>query len=226
MGLFTNVIGEHGVRVDGFKIEGLTQEEKFACKDIAGHFLKHKEIKNEERINVIRQIWPSEPVNLSEVLAKLEIFFRFAVALAQFQAQIWDVNKVKKLIDKAFACEGEISHYGRSDSIQDIEPLAERGTALLAGGMIRAEELLTREIKSGKSIVEAITIDAKNEDEGIYKEHEYLVSNFGDCGIDWEPGTQSLMEVDGKRYDEISLHFPDGSSKKIYFDITSWYGKL
>lgn len=79
--------------------------------------------------------------------------------------------------------------------------------------------------KSGESIEEAIILDAKNEDEGVSKEYEYVESKFGVYGVDWQRGSQSLMEVDGKTYDEISLDFPDGSSKKIYFDITSWYGR-
>jgi len=80
--------------------------------------------------------------------------------------------------------------------------------------------------RSGESIERAIIIDAINVAEGIDKEYTYLEREFGKCGKDWERGIQSVLSKNGKNYDEISIQFHDGNIKKIYFDVTSWFGKL
>jgi hypothetical protein len=80
--------------------------------------------------------------------------------------------------------------------------------------------------KTGDSFEEAIIIDPKNDSEGIREEYEYLENRFGECGVDWERVSQGFMQKEGKSYDRINLRFPDGSRKKIFFDVGSWWGKL
>lgn len=80
--------------------------------------------------------------------------------------------------------------------------------------------------KNGESIEKAIVIDAENEVTGVLAEYEYLEKRFGKRGKDWKLNMQSLIEKSKKIYDMMDLTLSDGTEKTIYFDITSFFGKL
>lgn len=83
-----------------------------------------------------------------------------------------------------------------------------------------------KQIKNGESIERAIVIDAENEVTGVLAEYEYLEKRFGKRGKDWKLNMQSLIEENKKMYDMMDLTLSDGTEKTIYFDITSFFGKL
>ena len=75
----------------------------------------------------------------------------------------------------------------------------------------------------GSSIEQAIVITgAANTLEGIAKESEWIRQNLRG----WRKVGQALLQADGRRYDRIDLAGPNGATKAIYFDITSFFGKL
>jgi tetratricopeptide (TPR) repeat protein len=80
--------------------------------------------------------------------------------------------------------------------------------------------------KSGKTLEEAVIIMAQNSKQGIQAEYDYLNRRFGLRGKDWKLIRQSLMREKDKVYDKMDLEFPDGTTLTLYFDITSFFGKL
>lgn len=77
--------------------------------------------------------------------------------------------------------------------------------------------------RSGESIDEAIVIlEAKNTTDYIDAEYAYLTSKFGH---NWELERHVPLGRDFRDFDVVFLKFPDGSRKKIYFDITSFPGR-
>ncbi|KXB07468.1 hypothetical protein AKJ54_00205 [candidate division MSBL1 archaeon SCGC-AAA382K21] len=78
--------------------------------------------------------------------------------------------------------------------------------------------------KSGNSIEEAIVIsDVENNAKGINEERKFIRENFGE---NWEFLKQSLLEKGDKKFDKITLKSPKGEEKEIYFDVTSFFGKI
>jgi hypothetical protein len=64
-----------------------------------------------------------------------------------------------------------------------------------------------------------------NEIDGVDAEYAYLEKNFGVRNQNWKLDHQSLMK-DGERYfDILDITLTNGEKKKIYFDITNFFGK-
>ncbi len=81
--------------------------------------------------------------------------------------------------------------------------------------------------KNGESIQDAIVIlNVTSHYEGVGVEYEYLERKYGKRGKDWELERQFLVKEGDKYYDRMELKLSDGISKKIYFDITSFFGKF
>ena len=79
---------------------------------------------------------------------------------------------------------------------------------------------------SGQSKEDPIRIKGvENNFSNVMLEYSYLESKFGKRGKDWELERQSLVEENGRYYDEMVLKFPDGTRKIIYFDVTRFFGK-
>lgn len=82
------------------------------------------------------------------------------------------------------------------------------------------------EENAGDSIKSAIKITgARNSVEGTSAEYAYLARKFGQHGKDFRVTLQFLMEDEGKHYDALTIVFPDGTKKTVYFDITDHFGK-
>ncbi|HXL58224.1 MAG TPA: hypothetical protein VN958_18310, partial [Chitinophagaceae bacterium] len=74
----------------------------------------------------------------------------------------------------------------------------------------------------GLSYETAIVIDAKNERAGVDKEYEWLRQNYPGYILN----KQSLNYSKHKPYDIIDIKTADGVEKKIYFDISGFFGKF
>ena len=73
----------------------------------------------------------------------------------------------------------------------------------------------------GSSCESAVAIDAKNEDEGIRLEHQWVRDNYP--GSQWLK--QDLAKCDGRPVDIVQIETPNGRTATIYFDISKWLGK-
>ncbi|MBM4276006.1 MAG: hypothetical protein FJ134_16330 [Deltaproteobacteria bacterium] len=79
----------------------------------------------------------------------------------------------------------------------------------------------------GDSMATAIVIKgAPNSMAGIDAEYYYLSKKFGRPNLDWKLKKQSVQSQGGRHYDLMEIELKDGSQKKIFFDITEFYGKL
>ncbi|WP_129588390.1 hypothetical protein [Solilutibacter silvestris] len=74
----------------------------------------------------------------------------------------------------------------------------------------------------GSSTGKAIIINAKNESEGVPMEYQWISARYPG----FKRGGQSLLMSGGKSYDKIDITTADGQKKSLYFDITSFFGKL
>ena len=82
---------------------------------------------------------------------------------------------------------------------------------------------------SGLSLEDAILIlNAKNSNEGVSAEYAFLNEKYGVPGVDWmlkERGSYTIEETK-KVYDEMLIELVGSKEQfRIYFDITSFYGK-
>jgi uncharacterized membrane protein len=69
--------------------------------------------------------------------------------------------------------------------------------------------------EDGSSFAKAVYIDATNSSDCVDAEHAWLQKHY----LGWRIDRQSLVENQGKHYDVIDLHGPNGESKTIYFNI-------
>jgi len=76
--------------------------------------------------------------------------------------------------------------------------------------------------RDGSTIGKAFVIDALSEVEGIRFER-YYASEYSGCGQIVEQATSSHS---GLQYDRLDLKCADGSTRSLFFDITSFFGKL
>lgn len=75
----------------------------------------------------------------------------------------------------------------------------------------------------GGSVESAVLIEgARNEEEGIGAESYWISRNRSG----WRKGDQALINANGRQFDRISYTSPDGKQAVIFFDITSFFGKM
>ena len=80
--------------------------------------------------------------------------------------------------------------------------------------------------QDGRSISGALVINAPTETAGVAFERYYASVSSG-CGARWSIDKQALLSQDGRQYDRLDMTCPfDNSTKTMYFDITSFFGKL
>jgi tetratricopeptide (TPR) repeat protein len=73
------------------------------------------------------------------------------------------------------------------------------------------------------SIAGAIMIQATSENAGVDAETQWLKRNLPGWA---RMGTQATVDgPNGRKYDRIEMRGPNGATKTIYFDVTSFYGK-
>jgi hypothetical protein len=56
----------------------------------------------------------------------------------------------------------------------------------------------------------------------VAAEYDWLAKNYPG----FTPMRQSLQDIEGKPYDVIVLRLAPGEEKTLYFDISSFYGKM
>ncbi|MGH7286121.1 MAG: hypothetical protein ACRELY_31765 [Polyangiaceae bacterium] len=77
----------------------------------------------------------------------------------------------------------------------------------------------------GSSQKQAVLIHgAHGENDGVAAEYKYLEMVYGAEGERWNRREQSLLEDNGRSYDELDFTL-DGKNATIYFDITEYFGK-
>ena len=81
-------------------------------------------------------------------------------------------------------------------------------------------------VKNGDSIENPIIINAKNSIEGILQEHEHIDRICGIKDTDVESVEQNLLMENQKFYDKFVIKMMDGTKRKVFFDISSFYGKF
>jgi hypothetical protein len=75
----------------------------------------------------------------------------------------------------------------------------------------------------GSSVESAVMIEgAHNEEEGIVAESYWISRNRPG----WRKGDQALISANGRQFDRISYASPDGKQAVIFFDVTSFFGKM
>lgn len=97
-----------------------------------------------------------------------------------------------------------------------------KGTVTLSYGDVSFEG------GNGKNFKKAVVIEgAENTKEGVEAEMYYLSAHYGERGKDWIMLSKGQQEKDGKYYELIEIGL-EGKEKSeiIYFDISSFYGKI
>ncbi|MDT3697755.1 MAG: hypothetical protein ROY99_15375 [Ignavibacterium sp.] len=78
----------------------------------------------------------------------------------------------------------------------------------------------------GSTEQNAVIINASSSLVGIPAEYEFIQSKFGAKGRDWELEQQMQYDKNSRSYDIMEIKLSNGISKKIFFDITNFYGKF
>ena len=76
--------------------------------------------------------------------------------------------------------------------------------------------------RDGSSMATAVVINSSNEMDGINQEYRWIEKRYPG----YKRGSQSLLFDKGRAYDLIEFTDAEGASHKVYFDITSFYGKM
>jgi len=76
--------------------------------------------------------------------------------------------------------------------------------------------------RDGSSYEKAIIIAEKTEPSGIDAEYKWLSVHYPGYKME----SQSLLLEKGRSYDLMEFKTPDGSKHSIYFDITTFFGKM
>jgi len=74
----------------------------------------------------------------------------------------------------------------------------------------------------GSSFDNAIIINEKGERAGVAAEYKWLREHYPG----YKSKSQSLQSNNKKPYDVLSITTADGTAKKVYFDISSFFGKF
>jgi hypothetical protein len=95
---------------------------------------------------------------------------------------------------------------------------------LMGGGLLPLQSSATSPLvfQDGSSIANAIPIKATNERAGVTAEYRWIGEHFPG----YKRGTQALLHGNGRFYDSIEIVTASGKRRKIYFDITDFFGKM
>ena len=74
----------------------------------------------------------------------------------------------------------------------------------------------------GSSFEKAIVIQETSESTGVDAEYKWLSENYPG----YKRGMQSLVTHEKKPYDILAITTTDGVEKKVYFDISNYFGKF
>jgi len=74
----------------------------------------------------------------------------------------------------------------------------------------------------GSSVAEAILVKGATEATGVAAEYQWLRDHLPGC----RPERQVLLDVGGRRYDQLDVVMSNGERRSVFFDITEFFGKL
>ena len=74
----------------------------------------------------------------------------------------------------------------------------------------------------GSSAAEAILVKGATEATGVAAEYQWLRDHLPGC----RPERQVLLDVGGRRYDQLDVVMPNGERRSVFFDITEFFGKF
>jgi hypothetical protein len=77
-------------------------------------------------------------------------------------------------------------------------------------------------LQDGTSVAHAIPINAPNEKSGVAAEYHWIGEHFPG----YKRAGQALLHDNGRYYDAIDITTTTGERKKIFFDITGFFGKM
>jgi len=80
----------------------------------------------------------------------------------------------------------------------------------------------TAQVRDGSSYDRAIVIQASNEFDGIAQEYRWIEKHYPG----YKRGSQALAGDKGRAFDILTFTDAKGDSHTLYFDITSFFGKL
>jgi hypothetical protein len=93
---------------------------------------------------------------------------------------------------------------------------------LCAGNLAFATPTISYAGGDGSSMEKAIIIQGADDDEdGVEAEYEYLHAHYPG----YKRGDQSVEHSNGHSYDILEFTTADGQTKKVYFDITQFFGR-
>lgn len=82
------------------------------------------------------------------------------------------------------------------------------------------DTVMVKLVADGKSFETAVLIKERTESKGIHAEYVWIGEHY----TNYKVVKQSLSNRGKKPYDIITIEFADGSTQKIYFDISKYYG--
>ncbi len=78
----------------------------------------------------------------------------------------------------------------------------------------------------GSSAEKAVVINATSTVLGIWEEYAYIERVCGKKAVDYIVRKQMQISEIGREYDVYEIRMRDGSMRSLWFDITSFFGKL
>ena len=80
--------------------------------------------------------------------------------------------------------------------------------------------------KKGNSLENAIVLDAQDSITGVAMEHGYIDQLIDSLDADVISVKQNLIIENGRQYDKFVIKMNDGNERVLYFDISSFFGKI
>ena len=81
-------------------------------------------------------------------------------------------------------------------------------------------------LTKGDSLENPIVIDAKDTVTGLTLEHGYIDQFIESLDGDVESIDQNLVIENGRSFDQAILAMDNGSERTLYFDVSSFFGKM
>jgi hypothetical protein len=132
---------------------------------------------------------------------------------------------------RAYPLQGDVTSYRYALSRGGVWIYEFEGDALHAIQLISAQPspagpATGPDPRNGTSVDKAFILNARDEDEGVRFERFYA-SIEGGCATNWQLGKQTTFSQSGRQYDLLDMTCSsDNSAMTLYFDITSFFGKL
>jgi len=76
--------------------------------------------------------------------------------------------------------------------------------------------------RDGSSYENAIVIQEQHEGAGVDAEYKWIREHYRGSKVQG----QALTNKNGKPYDILTIRTADGAEKKVYFDISNFFGKF